>query len=283
MRSQRSVDRPGRPTIVVGPHVFNDSIPACPFDPGAKLRSNLAKHRLDRQDHSRPQLQATAAAAVVVDLRILVHAPPDAVSDEVPDDMEPVLFGMLLNRGTDIAEVPAGSHLIDGQVETFAGRVDQLLRPGGDFAHRHGDGAVADEPVEDRTEIEADDVALLHPGAARNAMNDHVIDRGADDGRIRRQAHRSVAFERRFRAAPGQLFFSHGIELRRRGPGLDHRAHHLEDLENDAIGPIHHRDFLAVLENRTFHSIEHVRTGTSLYVQRPGRQDQPRRLRAVNS
>src|SRR3954469_23999454 len=105
MRGQRSIDRAGRPTIVVGAHIFNDSIPARPLNTRTEFRSDLAKHRLDPQHHFRPQLETTTAAAVVVDLRILVHAASDSVSDEVPDDVEPVLVGVLLNRGTDIAEV----------------------------------------------------------------------------------------------------------------------------------------------------------------------------------
>src|ERR1700756_5029944 len=80
MRGQRSVDGAGRPTVVVGPHVFNDSVPAGPLEARAELRSDLAEHRLDGQDHSRPQLQTAAAAAVVVDLRVFMHAPADAVS-----------------------------------------------------------------------------------------------------------------------------------------------------------------------------------------------------------
>src|SRR5437588_11707730 len=128
MRGQRSVDRAGRPTIVVGAHIFDDSIPAGPFDARTELRSDLAKHRLDRQHHSGPQLQTAAAAAVVVDLRVLVHAATDAVSDEVPDDVELVFFGVLLDRGSDVAEVLARAHFSDGSLETFASRVDQLLR-----------------------------------------------------------------------------------------------------------------------------------------------------------
>ena len=150
-----------------------------------------------------------------------------------------------------------GTHLVDGQLQAFARRVDQLLRARRDLADRNRDRAVADEAVEDRAEVEADDVALFEPGAVRDAVNDHVIDRGADDRRIGRQSHRSVAFERRLRAALGQLFFGHRVQLRRRRSGLDHRPHDLEDFEHHAVGAIHHRDFLAVLENRTFHSIEH--------------------------
>src|SRR3954452_11763868 len=154
MRGQRSVDRAGRPTIVVGAHIFNDSIPARALETRTELRSDLAKHRLDRPHHSGPQFQTTAAAAVVVDLRVLVHAASDPVSDEVPDDVEPVLFGVLLDRGTDVAEVSARAHFFDGQLQTFARRIDQLLRARCDLADRNWDRAVADEAIEDRAEVE---------------------------------------------------------------------------------------------------------------------------------
>ena len=133
-----------------------------------------------------------------------------------------------------------GPHLLDGQLQALPGRVHQRLRasrltlPTGTVIAR-----VADETLEDRPEVEPDDVAFLQLGPVGDAVDDDVVDRRADDRRIRRQAHRSVALERRLRAAPGQLFLGHRIELRRGRAGLDHLPHHLEDLDDDPVGPVH--------------------------------------------
>ena len=171
--------------------------------------------------------------------------------------MEAARLRVLLHRRADVAEVAARAHLLDCQIEAFLRRLHQLGHARRDFTDRDGDRVVADETVQDRPEVEPDDVAFLQPGAVRDAVDDDVVDRGANDRRIRRQIHRRVALERRFRAAAGQLLLGHSIELRRGHPRLDQPAKEFQNLQDHVVGAVHHRDFIAALENGTLHPVEH--------------------------
>src|SRR5213593_3404409 len=102
MRGERAVERPRRPAVGVRFDVLYDAIPSAPLDARLQLRTDLAKHRLDRQHHPLPQLQTAAPTAVVVDLRFLMHPAPDSVSDEIADHVEAARFRVLLNHRADI-------------------------------------------------------------------------------------------------------------------------------------------------------------------------------------
>ena len=186
-----------------------------------------------------------------------MHAASDSVSDKIADHVEAARLGMLLHRRSDVAEVTAGTHLIDGELQALPRRRHQLVRAWRHFANRHCDRPVADEPVEHRAEVETDDVSLLQLCPIGDAVHDDVVDRRTDHRGIRRKAHRAVAFEGRLRAALRKLLFRHRVELCRRHTWLDHRPHDFENLENHAIGAIHHRDLIAALEDRPFHSVQH--------------------------
>src|SRR5215212_4075741 len=177
MGGQGPVDGPRRPAVVVRADVLDHPVRPRPRDARAQLPADLAEHRLDGQHHSLAQFQTAAALPVVVDLRLLVHLPADSMADEVADDVEAARLGVLLNRRTDVAQMPARTHLLDREIETFLRRPDQLLRPRRHLAHRDRDGAVTDEPVEDGAEVEADDVALLQLRPVRDAVDDHVVGR----------------------------------------------------------------------------------------------------------
>src|SRR5580698_3075793 len=71
----------------------------------------LSNHRLDRQNESRPQLHAGAGLAVVGHLRLLVHFPADAVSDELAHYTIPMPFGVVLDGRADVAQTFAVLHL----------------------------------------------------------------------------------------------------------------------------------------------------------------------------
>src|SRR5436309_9095266 len=110
MSGERAVDRPRRPAIAVGAGVFDLSVASGALDARLQLRTDLAQHRLDRQNHPLAQLDPASTAAVVVDLRILVHPAADSVADEVANHVEPARLGVLLHRRADIANVLAGPH-----------------------------------------------------------------------------------------------------------------------------------------------------------------------------
>src|SRR5690348_18446919 len=70
----------------------------------ADLRAPGVDHRLDREDHSRLQLEPGPGTAVVQDLRVLVEAVADPVPAELADDREAVSFGEALDRGAGVAQ-----------------------------------------------------------------------------------------------------------------------------------------------------------------------------------
>src|SRR5438132_1944126 len=139
MRGETPVDGAGRPAVAVGPDVFDHPVLPPSLDARAQLRADLTEHRLDGEDHSLPQLDPPSPLAVVVDLRVLVHAAPDAVPDEVADDMEPARLRVLLHHRPDVAKMAARAHLLDRQVEAFLRRPHQLLRLRRRVAYSHRD------------------------------------------------------------------------------------------------------------------------------------------------
>src|SRR5438874_304585 len=105
---QGAVDRARCPPVGVGAHILDRSVAAGALDARAKLGTDLAEHRLDGEDHALAQLESAPPFPVVVDLRILMHPPPDSMSDEVADDVEPACLRVLLHRRSDVAEMTSG-------------------------------------------------------------------------------------------------------------------------------------------------------------------------------
>src|SRR3954454_7852148 len=281
MRGHGAVHRARRPAVGVGADVVDRSVPAAALDARAQLRADLAEHRLDGQDQSLAQLDAPSPAAVVVYLRLLVHPPADSMADEGADDVESLRFRVLLHRRADVAEVLARTHLGDGRLEALPRRIDEDLRLRRDLADRHRNRAVAHEALQDRAEVETDDVSLLQLGPVGDAVHDDVIDGGADHRGIGREAHRRVALEGRLRAAFGQLLFRHRVELRRRHARPDDAAQDLEDLEDYAVGPVHDRELVAILQYRAFHSVEHYASDFSIRSKTSSRAPTPSTVRRL--
>ena len=175
----------------------------------------------------------------------------------------------------------ARAHLGDGRLEALPSRVDQELRRRQDLADRHRDRTVADESLQDRAEVETDDVSLLQLGPVGDAVHDDVVDGSADHRGIRREAHRRVALEGGLRAAFGQLLFRHRVELRRRHARPDDPAQDLEDVENDAVSPVHDRELVAILQNRAFHSVEHYASDFSIRSKTSSRVPTPSTVRRL--
>src|SRR3954449_2978309 len=195
VRGQGPVDRTSGPAVVVGLHVLDHPVAAGALDARLQLRSDLAEHRLDREDHSFAQLDAPSPPAVVVDLRILVHPAADSMADKVPDDVKPARLRMLLDRGADVTEVTTRTHLLDREIEALLRGPHEEIGSLADFADADRDGRIADEAVEDRSEVESEDVALIKLGGVRDSVTDHVVHGSADHRRIRRQSQRRIPFE----------------------------------------------------------------------------------------
>ena len=89
-------------------------------------------------------------------------------------------------------------------------------------------------PLDDGPAVDRQDVALLQPVVAGDAVDDHVVGRGADDGR------EPVVAEEVRRGPPALEHLSgHGVELVGRHPGPQRRPGGLVHLGHHPPGPAH--------------------------------------------
>src|SRR5450830_41005 len=158
--------------------VLGDGGPAVAQYLGVSLA--LVDHRLDGEGHAGFQFHARTGAAVVQDLRLFVEHLADAVAAELANHREAVLFSVLLDHFTDIAQAAAGFDDFNGLVHAFLGHLGQALGPdrhSADVEHAAGITVVA---VFDDRDVDVQGVAVFQRLVARNPVADHVVDRGAD-------------------------------------------------------------------------------------------------------
>ena len=117
-----------------------------------------------------------------------------------------------LDGVADVGEAAAGDHGLDAGAQRRLGDLEQPLRLVGDLPDAGGEGGVAVVALDDRPAVDGDDVALVEPVRAGDAVDDHVVRRGADHGRERRVA---VAEEVRPGAAAVEHVAADPVERRR--------------------------------------------------------------------
>ncbi len=104
--------------------------------------------------------------------------------------------------------VAPGCTDLDAAQHRLVGDVDQPLRLHADLADAVHPAGIAVPAVEDGGDVDVDDVAVLQPLVARNAVADDVIDRGAD--RLREAA---IVERRRDRAVIADELVAQPVEL----------------------------------------------------------------------
>jgi MOSC domain-containing protein YiiM len=85
---------------------------------------------------------------------------------------------------------------------------------GRDGADGNGHGAIADVPVQGRTDVDRKQVPFAQDAVAGNPVNDLVVHRGAD-----RRREAVVAFKRRNSPALADALLRHAIEVAGRDSG----------------------------------------------------------------
>ena len=121
----------------------------------------------------------------------------------------------------------------------------QLLGLLGDVADAHGEGGVAVVALDDGAAVDGEDVPLLEHVGAGDAVDDHVVGRGADHGR-----EAVVAEEVRGGAPALEDLAGHRVELGGGHPGLGGGPGGLVHLGHDLAGPAHLGQLLGVAPHR---------------------------------
>src|SRR5579885_71218 len=223
---ERAVDGGDRPAVVMDVHV----------------RAAGGDHRLDRERHPRHEAGPGVPHDEVRHLRVLVVVAADAVADEAPDDREARLLDRLLDRRRDVADVRVDLRRLDPRLERRPADVEETLRLLRDLADPEGRGRVGDQPVLRDADVEGDDVALLRPVLAGDAVDDHVVRGDADRGRVA-----LVALRGRHAAVVVDVLLGDPVELGHRDPRLEPLLEQRERARDHGPGRRHPLDLARAL------------------------------------
>ena len=184
---------------------------------------------------------AERGGAEVGHLWILVHAPADAVADEVLDHGEAVIADVPGHlRGHVAPAVPTG-HQLDRQLQHPGRAIEQPLHVGLDLAHRVRDRGIAAPAPEAAARVDAHHVAGPQLPRPRNPVHHLIVHRDAADGWKGHLARH--ALEQRHRPMLDKELLDRGVDLTRRHPGTNHRLGDLMSAPDHQAGPAHERDF----------------------------------------
>src|SRR5690606_11644962 len=202
-------------------------------------------HRLDGQGEPLDELGALAGPAEVRDVGRLVHGRADAVPDVVLDDAVRRARGahVLLDRVRDVGDPAAQPGGGDAGPQRGLGDLEQRRDLAGDRADGHRDRGVAVPPVDDRTAVDGDHVTLGEDPVVGDAVDDHVVDRGAQGA-----GEAVVAQERGHRAGRTDRVLRDRVQLPGRDPGPDMTAQQLQRPADHEAGTAHVLDLLGRLD-----------------------------------
>ena len=201
-------------------------------------------HGLDGERHARLDPHSRPGLPVVEDLRLLVEHPPDTVAAELAHDGAVVALGMVLDRVPDVAEPGARPHPLDPAPHALAADPGDPLADERRLADEEHAAGIAVVAILDHRDVDVDDVAVLQPPIARDAVADHVVDRRADG--LRKAAVVEWGGDR--------LLLLHdvpvadGVELSGGHPRGHVRLDHLQHLRGEPSGDAHPVDFFGGLD-----------------------------------
>jgi len=136
-------------------------------------------HGLDGKEHAGPQHDTFARPPDMDDVRLVVKQVAEPMPAEIPHHAHVLALDIALDGGPDVAGGRARPDHRDAAHHRLVGDLDQAFGPARDRAHREHAAGIAVPAVEDQGDVDIDDIAVLERLLARDAVTDHVIDRGA--------------------------------------------------------------------------------------------------------
>ena len=111
---------------------------------------------------------------------------PNAVAHKFPHHAEAIGFHKFLDGSAHISDGIANSRLLDALIQRGFGDLEQLASLLGDRSvYRNRDSGIAVIAIHHHTAVDRNNVARLQrPLLGRDAMDDFLIDRGAEHARI---------------------------------------------------------------------------------------------------
>src|SRR4029077_17136789 len=186
------------------------------------MRPAEIDHRLDGEEHAGLEHDTLTRPPDMHDIRLVMEQPANAVAAKISHHAHVLGFHESLDRVTDIAGGPAWPDRGDAAHHAFIGDLDQPLGAARNFTDRIHAAGIAVPLVENQGDVDVDDVALAQRLVARNAMADHMVDRGA--GRL---AIAAIHQGRRQRATVHAEFEYHAVDVFRRHARFDFTDQHV--------------------------------------------------------
>ena len=164
----------------------------------------------------------------------------DAVAAVFAHHRQVVTFGIGLNGVADIAQGCARLDLLDSLPHGFKRQLAQALGGNRAFANDEHSAVVAEPAViSDDGHVHIDDIALLQRLVVGDAVAHHMVDRGADIGRVGRHAWGLIAQAGRLGALLGHALGAQIVDLLGGDAGLDVRGDVVQHIRSKAACNTH--------------------------------------------
>ena len=143
-----------------------------------RIRTTAVNHRLDRKTHSRMQaFLLRLAIGHVRNVGALVKAQTDSMPDILFDDTETVLSLYIFNDcKTDIGDSATGLDRFDSYVKRIKSTLDDIASFLIDLTNDKGLRLISMPTINDRSQIDINDIARLQLIGAGDSVTDHIVD-----------------------------------------------------------------------------------------------------------
>ena len=207
------------------------------------MRAAEIDHRLDREEHARPQYRAFARAPDMDDVGLVMEQAAEAMAAEIAHHAHVLRFDVSLDRRADIAGGAARLDRGDAAHHRIVSDFDQAFGAARDFADRVHAAGIAVPAIEDHGDVDIDDVAFAQRLLVRDAVADDVIDRGAGGFAVA-----AIHQGRGQRAVVHRVVEHQPVDFLGRHAGRDFGRQHVEAFGHELSGPAHSCEGLGIVQ-----------------------------------